>query len=287
MTSTEAMSQKVVVGVDGSDGSRLALRWATDQTERFGPVVPAIMFRTGPLVDGVGTLAGPDGSGQPYRNQARDRMKVIVESVDPTLMAAAQVVQHRAGPGLVELAARGASLLVVGSRGRSPLTETLLGSVASYCARHATAPVAIIPPGTRPSGRWSRIVVGMDHSDDADVACRWAIDHAGADETVVVLSVVPFSANSAEATDPDMNTTQRRLEAYVAKVGAKRGDRPNLEVMVETGDPRLTLREAAENAGLLVVGTRGHRRVPYLRMGSVSSALAHHPTVPTVVVPHR
>lgn len=44
--------------------------------------------------------------------------------------------------------AKGAELLVVGSRGHGGFTEALLGSVGQHCVHHATCPVVVIRDGT-------------------------------------------------------------------------------------------------------------------------------------------
>jgi nucleotide-binding universal stress UspA family protein len=60
---------------------------------------------------------------------------------------------------------------------------------------------------------------------------------------------------------------------------------PSVETAVLSGDPRAVLRSAGADADLLVVGARGHGVLEHLLLGSVASALAHHPTVPTIIVP--
>jgi nucleotide-binding universal stress UspA family protein len=64
-------------------------------------------------------------------------------TVDPNVRVCPRVVEARAGQVLVN-AAKGADLLVVGSRGHGGLAEALLGSVGQYCAHHATCPVVIV-----------------------------------------------------------------------------------------------------------------------------------------------
>jgi nucleotide-binding universal stress UspA family protein len=61
---------------------------------------------------------------------------------------ASVVRQGQAADVLLE-EARGADLLVVGSRGLGGFTGLLLGSVSQQCAHHATCPVAIVPSGER------------------------------------------------------------------------------------------------------------------------------------------
>jgi nucleotide-binding universal stress UspA family protein len=53
------------------------------------------------------------------------------------------VVEGHPAPALVE-AARGADLLVVGSRGHGEFSGMLLGSVSQYCAHHVSCPITIV-----------------------------------------------------------------------------------------------------------------------------------------------
>ena len=54
---------------------------------------------------------------------------------------------------------------------------------------------------------------------------------------------------------------------------------------LEYGDPRTVLMDAAEEADLMVLGSRGHEGVAHLLVGSVTTSLVHKPVVATVVVP--
>ena len=87
---------------------------------------------------------------------------------------------------------------------------------------------------------------------------------------------------------PEAAETRARqdLEAGVAAILTEVGGHPPLELRVMPGDPRVALRAASSDADLLVVGSRGEGVLDRLLLGSVANALVHHPTVPTVVVPH-
>ena len=61
----------------------------------------------------------------------------------PDLVTKGEYRHGYAGTVLVE-AAKGASLLVVGSRGHSELTDLLIGSVSEHCAHHASCPTLIV-----------------------------------------------------------------------------------------------------------------------------------------------
>ncbi len=66
-----------------------------------------------------------------------------VAEVAPKVVVRSTLREAEAGPMLVELST-GADLLVVGSRGHGSIRELLLGSVGSYCARHAHCPIVIV-----------------------------------------------------------------------------------------------------------------------------------------------
>ena len=178
---------------------------------------------------------------------------------------------------------------MVGSRGRSALAETLLGSVGSYCVKHSTVPVAVVTNDT-PTGRpLSRVAVGVDGSESSRAALRWAIDHVDPDGTVVAVGAFDPAAYAVEGHVPPIDLlrkqTEKALEDSVAAVDGNREGGPRIDLEVRLGDPRSELGSAGEDADLLVVGARGHRRVSYLLVGSVATSLLHHPTCATVVVP--
>lgn len=77
------------------------------------------------------------------------------------------------------------------------------------------------------------------------------------------------------------------LEAGVAAILSDLDGHPPVELRVMHGDPRVALRTTSDAADLLVVGSRGQGVLDRLLLGSVANALAHHPTVPTIVVPDR
>jgi nucleotide-binding universal stress UspA family protein len=134
--------RRIVVGVDGFESSKAALRWAIHQARLTGAVVEAVTAWHVP----AGTAWVPPTDVPDYRN---DALSVLGEAlaemctVDPDVQVYPRVVAGRAGQVLVE-EAEGADLLVVGSRGHAGLTEALLGSVGQYCVHHAPCPVVIM-----------------------------------------------------------------------------------------------------------------------------------------------
>jgi nucleotide-binding universal stress UspA family protein len=134
------------VGVDGSDSSKAALRWAVGQAELTGSQVEAVIAWQYP------TMIGGFGSG-PVSAMAlnfdeiaakalSDSIAEVVDPATPVQITTAVVDGH---PAQVLLrAADGADLLVVGSRGHGGFASALLGSVSQYCAHHAPCPLIIV-----------------------------------------------------------------------------------------------------------------------------------------------
>ena len=133
---------RIVVGVDGFESSKAALRWAIHQAKLTGAVVDAVTAWQIPAGSGLIPAADlPD-----YQDDARIILtEAIAEmcTVDTEVEVRPYVTEGRAGPVLVT-AAEGADLLVVGCRGHGGLAEALLGSVGQYCVHHAPCPVVIM-----------------------------------------------------------------------------------------------------------------------------------------------
>ena len=135
----------IVVGIDGSKGSKAALRFAGAEAELRGvPLrvvtawyVPAGVYAGGfvPTVDSI-----EDRSWQ--RDTAERQMNDVL---GPDRAALSELVVTEGTPAAVLRAeSEGAELLVVGSRGHGGFAGLLLGSVSQQCAAHAHCPVVIV-----------------------------------------------------------------------------------------------------------------------------------------------
>jgi nucleotide-binding universal stress UspA family protein len=151
------MSQRhtVVVGIDGSTGSRAALQLALEDAAWRGTGVRVISSLIPPQYwPNAYGLAAPPTIGElkdDLRAGAR-RMVDEVVAVRPDLAAVPVELHEIEGlPArvLVEQS-RGADLLVVGHRGRGGFTSALLGSVGLQCVLHAQCPVAVVRPAPEP-----------------------------------------------------------------------------------------------------------------------------------------
>jgi nucleotide-binding universal stress UspA family protein len=133
----------IVVGVDGSASSKEALRWAAAEAERRGDVLEVVMAWDNPFRDMwiPATSAGADPLA--HLRRALERTVSVVLGEDAQVKVECRVVEGHPAKVLVETA-RGAELLVVGSRGRGGLAGAILGSVSLHCVAHAPCPVVIL-----------------------------------------------------------------------------------------------------------------------------------------------
>ncbi|MEV6166170.1 universal stress protein [Streptomyces sp. NPDC052052] len=138
---------RIVVGVDGSESSREALRWAVDQAKLMGAVVDAIIAWEFPTA-WYGLAPPTDKDPADYRKQALDILHQTVDEAlgpGPGRPVELGLVAAHGHPAAVLLdAAAGARLLVVGNRGHGGFNEALLGSVGQHCVQHAPCPVVVV-----------------------------------------------------------------------------------------------------------------------------------------------
>jgi nucleotide-binding universal stress UspA family protein len=138
------------------------------------------------------------------------------------------------------------------------------------------------------------IVVGVDDSEGSRQALTWAIEEArlrGVDvRACYVLERVYSEPEWASVMIPPMDELRReaahRLSEAVAKVGG--GEGVQQEVLTPKGHGAAkALLDAAAEADLLVVGSRGRGGFQGLLLGSVSQQVLNHAPCPVVVVPTK
>ena len=136
----------IVAGVDGSEDSKEALRWALAEAALRGASVRAVHAWSMPIAFG-----GPYMPPQPYdgpelREQAQASLDAAVDEVagDVPPVVVERVVEQGTPADVLVRAAADAELLVVGSRGHGGFAGLLLGSVGQQCAQHAPCAVVIV-----------------------------------------------------------------------------------------------------------------------------------------------
>lgn len=152
------MSGRIVVGVDGSDESRVALRFAFDDAARRAARVEVVRAFPTPEYWAVAYgMAAPVPLDE-IRDETERATRALVDDVVAGLgrvgSVPVDVVAAPGAPARVLLdAAQGADLLVVGHRGRGGIASAMLGSVGLHCVLHAPCPVTVVRPAAVPASR--------------------------------------------------------------------------------------------------------------------------------------
>ncbi len=131
----------IVVGVDGSDRSAAALRWALRQARYTGAAVRAVMCWDEPPSIWL-TPTHTEGYYQEKAIEAFERVLAMTADDAVGIDLESRVVEQSPGLELTRTA-EGADLLVIGCHHAVDRHGVHLGSVASYCVHHAPCPVLV------------------------------------------------------------------------------------------------------------------------------------------------
>lgn len=138
----------VVVGVDGSDPSAMALRWGRFMADSSGSRLVAVTAFTSPsAMYGADWVTIPDWDPQ---QAAKDALDATLAETLGDAEAADTVVREGSAANVILDEGKDAHMIVVGSRGHGGFKGLLLGSVSSAVAEHATCPVLVVHGNTSP-----------------------------------------------------------------------------------------------------------------------------------------
>jgi nucleotide-binding universal stress UspA family protein len=297
--------RRVVVGVDGSPGSRRALEHAlAEAVRRDADLEVVTAYPVQVYWMGSYAVATPD-----LDQWQRDTEERIRRSVQSALAGSGlELPEYRthvvaeAGPPAAVLLQRAedADLLVVGSRGRGGVRSALLGSVSLHCVGGGTeCPVVVVhgTDGDRDASGGARVVVGVDGSEASRAALAEAAAQAarlGARlDLVAAYRSADYWTEAADALAPTVEEIRSAVEGQAqqmvtdlraALADPGQGSMPETTVTVVEGAPADVLVQHARDADLLVVGSSGHGAVRKLLLGSVALHAVMHATCPVEVV---
>ncbi|WP_405059971.1 universal stress protein [Kribbella sp. NBC_01505] len=282
----------VVIGYDGSPGSRAALRWATAEAVRH--LAPLRIVEVSEPIP-LGYRTAETVSVAELRRLQERTLDTLTEGIrlqHPKLTVDSVLIEDSAASALIDESVR-ARVTVLGSRGLGGWTDVLLGSVAMQVSIHSAGTVVVVPAVTSP---WIQaqptIVVGVDGSKTSAKAIDFAFAQAESRQArVAVVNVTPHPAPTFAGGlgllvfDPVDIANEERLLVSESLAGAET-DYPDVEfdLVLMTGHPAQALVVAADNAELLIVGSRGRDGFASLLLGSVSLSVLHHARCPVAVV---
>jgi nucleotide-binding universal stress UspA family protein len=290
MTS-EDVSQRIVVGIDGSESALDAARWAAAEAARRNRRLRIVHAYRWPL---------PEYGPVPFDTSMADAVRAGADKVVREAVAAVsgivldpppetEVVRGAPVSVLLEESSR-AELLVLGSRGLGGFAELLAGSVAVELAAHGRCPVVVVRGETSPGD--GPVVVGVDGSPASEAAIELAFAEAAYRDSD--LHAILAWTDTVYPMGPDgggyqalewRDVVQEARELLAERLAGWREKYPRVTVhrWVENGRPAKALLEAAAGAQLLVVGSRGRGGFAGLLLGSVSQAMIHHSPCPVLV----
>ncbi|HEX6248866.1 MAG TPA: universal stress protein [Nocardioidaceae bacterium] len=282
----------VVVGVDGSDQSDRAVRYAVAEARRRGVGITLVhaVHETAPMAAML-PLYSVEAFAEVGRRLVHDAER-MAKDLDPGVEIATSVKGGSRVGVLVE-AGEHASAIVLGHRSRSLAGRVLTSSTTTGVAARAHCPVVCVPDTWAAGGERGRVVVGIDESDASHDALHLAFHEArrrGARLVVLHAWKLPTAYDdisySQVAVEDWLATATEEMEKTLAPF---REVYPDVDVEVdlrhEFAGPALL--SATEEADLIVVGRRGHGAPLGIYLGSLARMLIREGKCPVVVAPQH
>ncbi|HEY6686649.1 MAG TPA: universal stress protein [Propionibacteriaceae bacterium] len=294
------MRNEIVVGLDDSPSSKLALQWAAQHAKSTGAELRAVHVYSTELEDTY-----------------RQAITAVFEAVSPRPNWALELLSGYSGEVLVRQS-KDAQLLVVGTREHG---QRLVGSVCHYCVSHAACPVVAVPSidhdhtvsraqeeqagqtptavapdeesaATKtgvPTARSPLVVAGIDGSAESLAAARYAeatAEMRGCD-LLLVHAFPPPPPLTARETVAVMSASRVAAEKLMATAAAQLATsrRVHVHTLAEPGDATTVLNVVARRGEMLVLGRDDVSWGERVLRGAITSQVAPRVDCPLVVVP--
>lgn len=286
MTVPIGHSNEVVVGVDGSESARRAVRWAAREADRRGASLRIVHAELPLPADAL------DMTGMARSALHDEAMGWVREAVADALETAPALdityrVEVNTPAWMLEQESATAGLVVVGSRGLGGFTGLLLGSVAVALSCRAKCPLAVV----RGDGAEGPVVVGVNGAPHNWVVLDRAFEEAEVRGTslVAVHAWHPPLGNEKLAESvgivwSELHTVRDATVAQRLEACADRHPGVRVERHVVHGSAAHRLVEFAAGASLLVIGSHGTGGLRGKLLGSTSQAVVRHAPCPVLLV---
>jgi nucleotide-binding universal stress UspA family protein len=297
----------ILLATDGSKEADLAAITATNLAQKTGSELHVVhVFGIAP----VGPPVHPEAmelEGVEQETQAEQLQRISEQRAREVLDAAVEKVRSVGGTVVEEHLLEGRvaeeivalaekieiGLIVLGSRGLSPLKRALMGSVSDAVVRHAHCPVMVVRDDERQGDYLSgTILLAVDGSREASAAADMAVelaDRMGSELHVVHVGEVkpvyhPERHGYLARYEELQEGTQRLLEEQIEQIDAAGGKVSGTHLEMGRPDEEIVVLAEEIRAGLIVTGSRGLGGIRRALMGSVSDSVVKHAHCPVMVV---
>ena len=285
--------KRILVGVDGSDEAKAAVRMAVALAPALRATVQLAHVDAAESPWSIPTLLlGPAG----HRQWTELLEATAREAASPNVEISIRILSGSAGAALAEATREPEiCLLVVGSRGAGRAERVLLGSSADRALQQSEKPVLVVKGDSAPPAKGNRILAGVDGSAESYAAVRFAADLTEATGASLRACCV-LERRAPAAIDPYALSTQSQPDieqsawatARLREV-VMREKRPSLviDTSMPVGPPAEVLAELSlqDDVALIVVGHRGRGGVARFFLGSTADRLAQIAPKPVLIVP--
>ncbi|GAA2479681.1 universal stress protein [Terrabacter carboxydivorans] len=298
-TADETTSHGIVVGYDGSPGSRLALDWAVQTAKRDDRPL-TLLHCVGLTMTPTFRAYDPGVQAHAYDEMSRgvlaEAIEIAAETMDRSQIHPLSVIGSAAAE-LVGVSAQ-ADLVVTGSRGHGAISAGLLGSTSYAVTAHAHCPAVVVRGDTVVhAGRSHPVVVAFDDSKNAQKALETGVQVAAAAEAPLhVVAVDNVGGLEAWPETETMLGREEMMDQMHRRVGETLRQvaddvaraHPGLDVRTNVlgGGAGAAIAAYAVDvkAGLVVMGSRGHGGFTGMLLGSVSHRVVHDAPCPVMVI---
>lgn len=290
--STRQSPLGIVVAVDGSPASKVAVDWAArDAALRRVPLTLAHVLPGASMQSWIQVPLPAEyfeDEKDAARELLRDALRVVEAATAGTELFCVnqKVLSGQPTAALVDLT-KDADMIVVGRRGLGKAGRLLLGSVSGGLTQHAHCPVAVIHDEDPliPNPSQAPVVVGIDGSPASERATAIAFDEASR-RGVDLVAVHTWSDAGYELPDDGWSEVQPEEDMLLAeRLAGWRERYPDVTVnrVLRADRPAHVLLEEAAKAQLLVVGSHGRGGFAGMLLGSVGSHVVQSARVPVIV----
>ena len=290
--STQPAPLGIIVGVDGSPASRVAIDWAARDAAMRRVPLTLVHVLPGAAVQAWVQVPLPSAFVVDEQQNAREIMRDAVGVVEAATTGAElfcvnqKTVSGQPIPAMADLT-KDADMIVVGSRGLGKWGRRILGSVSGGLVQHAHCPVAVIHDEDPliPHPAQAPVIVGIDGSAASEHATAIAFDEASR-RRVDLVAVHTWSDAGYELPDAGWSDVQPEEDMLLAERLAGWQERyPDVAVrrVVRRDRPGRRLLEEAEQGQLLVVGSHGRGGFAGMLLGSVGSQVVQAARLPVIV----